>query len=113
MAIRSGITKKSKQVKTPENEEVKKEKFYAIQMNVSIPEVEFWLPVTSQKTGHKVFLPLPIRLITQLPDEKGGGCIVRGAYGDESTAKENICEILRVLNGVPIGKGASCWEITS
>lgn len=68
-----------------------------------------WLKVTSQKTGYFVYVPLPIRLIVQLPDEKGGGCIVRGAHGDESTTKESIVEILKALNGYPVGGWASSW----
>lgn len=70
-----------------------------------------WLKVTSQKSGYFVFVPLPIRLIHQIPDEKGGGCIVRGAHGDESTTKENIVEILGALNGYPVGGDVSYWSL--
>ena len=45
---------------------------------VVAPGMSPWLPVTSKKTGYKVFVPLPIRLIQQPPDSEGG-CIVRGA----------------------------------
>lgn len=70
-----------------------------------------WLKVTSQKSGHFVYLPLPIRLIQQIPDEKGGGCLIRGAQGDEATAKENIVEILTALNGYPVGGDVSSWSL--
>lgn len=70
----------------------------------------FWLKVTSKNTGRLNYLPLPIRLIQQIPDEEGGGCIVTGAHGDMSTAKESIIEILDLLGGYAIG-GASAWSI--
>lgn len=69
-----------------------------------------WLPVTSPKSGHIVYVPLPIRLIVQIPDEKGGGCIIRGAHGDEQSTKENIVEILGLLGGFPL-KPASSWSL--
>lgn len=99
---------------SPKESEEKKEKlFAAIQMKTNIPEGTFWLPVTSKKSGYKVFLPLPIRLIQQIPDAQGGGCIVRGYYGDECITTENIVEVLRMMNGAPLGEGASCWEIAT
>lgn len=80
--------------------------------NVNPPApMSAWLKVTSQKSGHFVYLPLPIRLIQQIPDEKGGGCLVRGAQGDEATAKENIVEVLTALNGYPVGGDVSSWSL--
>jgi len=75
--------------------------------NVNPAPMSAWLKITSQKSGHFVYLPLPIRLIQQIPDEKGGGCLIRGAQGDEATAKENIIEILTALNGYPVGGDVS------
>jgi len=69
-----------------------------------------WLPVTSLKSGYTVFVPLPIRLIHQIPDNKGGGCIVRGAHGDEATARESVLEVLGMLNGYPL-KTVSTWSL--
>lgn len=69
-----------------------------------------WLQVTSLKTGWKVFVPLPIRLIQQIPDEKGGGCLIRGAHGDETTSRENIVEVLGMLNGYSL-TDAACWSL--
>lgn len=81
-----------------------------VRMSVVAPGMSAWLRVTSKKTGYLVFVPLPIRLIHQLPDSEGGGCIVRGAHGDEATATETIVEILDVLGGYPL-QGASAWSI--
>lgn len=83
--------------------------YVATQMK--FPEMSFWIPLTSKRNGNKVFIPLPIHLIQQISEEKGGGCVVRSKYGDEILVTENICEIFRVLNGTPIGKGAACWEL--
>ena len=80
-----------------------------VTMRVAVPGMCAWLKVTSQKSGYFVYVPLPIRLIHQIPDKKGGGCIVRGAHGDESTAKESIVEIMEALNGYPIGGAISTW----
>lgn len=78
---------------------------------VSLPETSLWLRVTSLKTGYDVYVPLPIRLIQVIPTKDGqGGCLVRGAHGDETTAKEGILEILGRLNGAPLG-GASEWQL--
>lgn len=77
------------------------------------PNMSGWLKVTSQKSGYFIFVPLPIRLIHQIPDDKGGGCIVRGANGDESTTKESVTEILEALNGYPVGGAASTWASES
>lgn len=70
-----------------------------------------WLKVTSKKNGLFVYLPLPIRLIQQLPDEQGGGCLVRGAHGDESTTRENIVEIFNMLNACPVSGDISSWSL--
>lgn len=105
--------KKDKEVDSEVKKQMLSHSFVVSQMKIAIPDTTFWIPLTSKKDGNKVFLPLPIRMIRQVPTEKGGGCVVRGYYGDECVTKENICEILRVLNGVPLGEGASCWEIAT
>ncbi len=87
------------------------EQFYVAQRTLSVPPMSGWLKVTSIKTGYTVLVPLPIRLIHQIPDEKGGGCIVRGAHGDEATAKESIVQILTALNGYPVGGDISTWAL--
>lgn len=83
---------------------------WAVTMGVAAPGMTQCLRVTSKKTGHAIYLPLPIRLIEQVPDAEGGGCIVRGAYGDTSTAKEGICKILDRLSWIPLD-GASEWAL--
>jgi hypothetical protein len=85
----------------------------SVRMSTVVPGMSPWLPVTSKKTGYKIFVPLPIRLIQQIPDSEGGGCIVRGAEGDEATAKESIVQILDWLGGFPLGEGASSWAIAT
>jgi hypothetical protein len=95
---------------------LKKETKYHFSAKVTIqPPVlvapSLWLKVTSKKTGLFVYLPLPIRLIQQLPDEQGGGCLVRGACGDESTTKENIVEIFSMLNACLVSGDISCWSL--
>lgn len=85
----------------------------SIKMIVASPASP-WLPITSKKTGLQVLLPLPIRMIQRLPAENGhdGGCLVRGAHGDESTAKESVLEILEMLNGYPLGDVAE-WRLAT
>lgn len=82
-------------------------------MVVALPTAP-WLPVTSKKTGLLVLLPLPIRMIQRLPAENGadGGCLIRGAHGDESTAKESVLEILGMLNGYALG-AVSEWYLAT
>jgi len=41
---------------------------FSVTMRVAAPSASPWLKVTSQKTGLFVFVPLPIRLIHQIPD---------------------------------------------
>lgn len=83
----------------------------SVRMATVVPGMSPWLPVTSKKTGYRVFVPLPIRLIHQIPDSEGGGCIVRGVHGDEATAKESIVQILDWIGGFPLREGASSWVI--
>ena len=90
---------------------VKEGSTIAVSMAVCSP-AQPWLPVTSKKTGQKVFLPLPIRLIHTLPDQEGGGCTIMGAFGDLSTAKESALEILGMLNGYPLGN-VSEWRLAT
>lgn len=113
-------TKTEEQATSPIEEQAtasKKEapqEVYTAQIKIftgSVLDPSYWLPVTSKKTGFKVFVPLPIRLIQQIPEEQGGGCMVRGAHGDESTTKENILQILDMLNAHPLGSGAGFWQL--
>lgn len=80
-------------------------------VRMALPKANFWLQVTGQESGSNIFIPLPIRLITQL-SETEGGCIVRGAHGDEVKTKENILQILDRLNGFPL-RSASVWSLAT
>jgi hypothetical protein len=94
----------TKAAKTPESKD------FSISIRTMVPGAASpWLRVTSEKTGLAVYLPLPIRLIQELPS---GGSLVTGAHGDVSTAKESPLAILDMLNGVPLG-GRSEWWIAS
>ena len=95
----------------PSGAREKNESRITVNMVVASP-AQPWLPVTSKKTGQKVFLPLPIRLIHTLPDQEGGGCTIMGAFGDLSTAKESALEILGMLNGYPLGN-VSEWRLAT
>ena len=100
-----------KETQSSTNEEYDLDSKFKVTFRTVAPNTSAWLKVTSQRTGFHVYVPLPIRLIQQIPDARGGGCIVRGAHGDEATTKENIVEILEALNGYPIGGAASCWVV--
>lgn len=101
----------SKKKTSAKDKLLKGEMLSYVATQMKFPAMSFWIPLTSKKNENKVFVPLPIRLIQQIPEEKGGSCVVRGVYGDDILVAENICEIFRVLNGTPIGKGAACWEL--
>lgn len=77
---------------------------------VAFPKMSAWAPFTDP-TERKVFIPLPIRLIVQIPDNDGAGCIIKSCHGDEIRVRENIVEVLTILNGYPLGEGASSWSI--
>ena len=91
-----------------------KSKVYALTMRFSFPEPNGWLRVTSAKTERDVYVPLPIRLIQVIPPEgdNPGGCLIRGAHGDEALSKEGIIEILNRLNGYALG-GAHEWALAT
>jgi hypothetical protein len=89
-----------------------KMKVGTIQVRMAFPDAKPWLQVTGAESGRNIFVPLPIRLITQLSLDAADGCIVRGAHGDEVKTKENILEILDRLGGYPL-KSAGVWALAA
>lgn len=74
--------------------------------------VTIFLPLTSKKTNRRVYLPLPIRLIQEMTELEGGGCLVRGYYGDEVLAQENIVDILTMIGACSLG-GVASWNLAT
>lgn len=75
--------------------------------------VTLFLPLTGKKTNRRVYLPLPIRLIQEMTEIEGGGCLVRGYYGDECLAAEDIVEIFTLLGAASLGEGVSSWHLAT